>query len=197
MNIEGGWRGAGIYPMDPFKVLEKLPKSTIQRPITPSSQPETTSAFENVLLEDSSIDANALHSANTILKEMLLTKEHLQTPARKYVPRLASTAEWLLAENVILKLELTNLKTLLNNRKLREGAKRLILKGKIVISTKEILKLIEEAEAATKNKKKTTGRPRGRPRKIVPEETIVILEEDKNEKETSEDDSDDEDESKV
>ncbi len=128
---------------------------------------------------------------------MLLTKEHLQTPARKYVPQLASTAEWLRAENVILKLELTNLKTLLNNRKLREGAKRLILKGKIVISTKEILKLIEEAEAAMKNKKKTTGRPCGRPRKIVPEETIVILEEDKNEKETSEDDSDDEDESKV
>ena len=37
MNIEGEWRGVGIYPMNPFKMLEKLPKSTIQRPITPFS----------------------------------------------------------------------------------------------------------------------------------------------------------------
>ena len=187
-NIEGGWRGAGIYPMDPSKVLDKLPKSTIQRPNTPSSQSETASSFETVLLEGFAIDANALHSANTALKEMLLTKEALRTPARKYVPQLASTAECLLAENVILKFELANLKALMNKRKSRQGGKRLILKGKIVISTSEVLKLIEEAEAATKNKKMGTGKPRGRPSSKKP---IVILEEAKDDEDTSGDDGDD------
>ena len=55
--------------MDPLKVLDKLLKSTIQRPNTPSSQSETASSFENVLLEGSSIDANALHLAIMTLKE--------------------------------------------------------------------------------------------------------------------------------
>src|SRR5436190_3796712 len=123
-NIEGGWRGAGIYPMDPLKVINKVPKSIIQRPNTPSSQSETASSFENVLLEGSSIDANALHSVNISLKEMLLAKEALQTPAWKYILRLASMAEWLIAENVILKFELANLKALISKRKLREAGKR-------------------------------------------------------------------------
>jgi len=189
-NIEGGWRGAGIYPMNPLKVLDKLPKSAIPRPTTPSSEPKTPTSFENVLLEGSSIDASALHSLNISLKEMLLTKEPLQTPVRKYVPRLASTAEWLLAENVILKLELAKSKALLSKRKCREGGKRVILKGKIVISTTEVLKLFEEAETVSKNKKKGTGRPRGRPRKHASKETIVILEEAKKDDDASGDDGD-------
>ena len=174
--------------MDPLKVINKVPKSIIQRPNTPSSQSETASSFKNILLEGSSIDANALHSVNISLKEMLLAKEALQTPAWKYIPRLASMAEWLLTENVILKFELANMKALISKRKLREGGKRLILKGKIVISTAEILKLIEEAEAATKNKKMRTGKPRGRPSSKKP---IVILEEAKDDEETSGDDGDD------
>ena len=67
----------------------------------------------------------------------------------------------------------------------------MILKGKIVISTTEVLKLFEEVETVSKNKKKGTGRPRGRPRKGVSKETIVILEEAKDYEETSEDDNDD------
>ena len=183
--------------MNPFKMLEKLPKSTIQWPIISFSQPETTSIFENVLLKNSSIDANILHSANIILKKMLLIKEHLQMSTRKYISRLISTVEWLLAENIILKLELINFKTLLNNRKLQEDIKRLILKRKIVISIKEILKLIEETEVAMKNKKKIIDKSYERPRKIVSKETIMILEENKKEKKISENNNDDENKSKV
>ena len=84
-NTEGGWRGASIYPMDSLKVIDKVSKSIIQRPNTPSSQSETASSFENVLLKGSSIDANALHSVNIILKEKLLNKEALRQPRRRYV----------------------------------------------------------------------------------------------------------------
>jgi len=109
-----------------------------------------TNPFENILIEGFSIDANALHSANAALKDLLFVKESLQSPACKYVPHLASMAEWLLAENIILKLELKNVKALLNDRKTQKTGKRLILKGRIVISTNEVLKLFEEAEAITR-----------------------------------------------
>ena len=79
--------------MNPSKVLDKIPKSATQQTITLSSQAETTNPFENTLIEGFSIDADALHSANTVLKDLLSSKEPLQSPARKYVPRLASTAE--------------------------------------------------------------------------------------------------------
>ena len=196
-NIEGGWRGAGIYPINLFKVLDKIPKSATQLTITPFAQTETTNPFENILIEDSSINANTLHSANIALKNLLFIKEPLQSPARKYIPRLTSTAEWLLAENVILKLELKNVKTLLNDRKARKTGKRLILKGRIVISTNEVLGLFEDAEAVTQNKKKKIDRSRGRLRKNVVIESIVILEEVEDEEEIFEDDSDEEEESKL
>jgi hypothetical protein len=66
---------------------------------------------------------------------------------------------------------------MLGTRKARAAGKRLILKGKIVISTVEILTAVEECEAATLAKAtKPAGRGRGRPRKI-PAVAIVIVEE--------------------
>ena len=174
--------------------IGKILKSATQLTTISFSQAETTNPFENILIEDSSINVNTLHSANTALKDLLFIKEPLQSPARKYIPRLTSIAEWLLAENVILKLELKNVKTLLNDRKTRKTGKRLILKGRIVISTNEVLTLFEETEVATQNKKKKTDRPHERPRKNVVIELIVILEEVEDENEVSEDDSDDEEE---
>src|SRR5947207_2822319 len=155
-------------------IIGKIPKSATQLTTIPSSQAETINPFENILIEDSSINANTLHSANTALKDLLLIKEPLQSPARKYIPRLTSTAEWLLAENVILKLELKNVKTLLNDRKTRKTGKRLILKGRIVISTNEVLTLFEETEVTIQNKKKI-GRSHEKPRKNVVIESIMIL----------------------
>jgi hypothetical protein len=65
----------------------------------------------------------------------------------------------LLAENAILKLELKQTKDILGSRKAWAGGKWLVLKGKIVVSIDEILKAIEEAEIATRNKQKKTSRP--------------------------------------
>src|SRR5947207_944043 len=99
-TIEGEWREAGIYPINPSKILDKIPKSMIQLRVMLFSQVETTNPFENILLEGFSIDANILYSANIMSKDLLFSKELLQSPARKYIPRLTSTAERLLAENV-------------------------------------------------------------------------------------------------
>jgi DDE superfamily endonuclease len=194
-NIKAGWRGAGIYPMDPSKVLQKLPQVTPEstRPSTPTNaaatipaQPITAEDLFNVLPDGhSSIDATTLHAVTTALNDLVRTKQALHTPARKFIPRLASTTQWLLAENAILKLELQQTKAVLGGRKVRTGGKRLVLKGKIVMSTEEILKAIEEAEAATQVRTGRgrgrprgnvgTGRPRGRPRKNAPAVPIVTV----------------------
>ena len=162
-----------------------------QLTVTPFSQVETTNPFENILLEGFSIDVNILYSANIMSKDLLFIKELLQSPTRKYIPRLTSTAERLLAENVNLKLELKNVRTLLNDRKTRKIGKRPVLKGRIVISTNKVLTLFEKIEAATQNKKKI-GKSCGRSRKNVVIESIVISEEVENEERVSGDDDDEE-----
>ena len=192
-NIQGGWRGAGIYPINPWKVLVKISRSTSPQDQRPSDGNTLTSIITesatpfDVLSDDSSINATALHSANTALNDLVRTKQLLHTPARKFIPRLASTTEWLLAENAILRLELKKCMDMLGSRKARKIGKRLALKGQIVISTEEILKAIEEAEAATQNKQKKTGRPRGRLRKNASVAPIVTLEEESKSSDEEED----------
>src|SRR5438876_7765544 len=82
-TIEGEWHGEGIYPINPSKILDKIPKSVIQLTVTLFSQVETTNPFENILLEGFSIDANILYSANIMSKDLLFIKELLQSPTCK------------------------------------------------------------------------------------------------------------------
>src|SRR5947207_13394917 len=89
-TIEEEWRGAGIYSINSFKILDKIPKSMIQLRVTLFSQVETTNSFENIFLKDFSIDANILYSANIMSKNLLFIKELLQSSIYKYIPRLTS-----------------------------------------------------------------------------------------------------------
>jgi hypothetical protein len=186
--------------MNPSKVLDELTSRQIQQPdistiptvvivYIATGTAESCKPFKNILTDNSAINAIALHSANTALNDLIRINQPLHTPARKFIPRLASTTKWLLAENVILRVELQKSNDLLGARKARGGGKRLVLKGKIVVSTEEILKLIQEAEAATEAKGKKSGKPRGWPRKnpVVP---VVTLEECKDDEEASESDPD-------
>jgi hypothetical protein len=132
-NIKSGWKGTRIYPMDPSKVLNKISQSTVESQPTVShsynlrGQSQSISTTEHLfnILRDgqSSIDATAFHSTNTALVKLVRMKQPLHTPAQKFVPWLISTAEWLLAENAILTLELKQSKDVLGVRKVREGGK--------------------------------------------------------------------------
>ena len=102
-NIQGGWRGAGIYPMNPARVLDQFtPSASVDSSLQSEMGQDITPSFNNTLLADTPFDATVLHSANTALVDLLHTNQALNTPAQKYIPRLASTVEWLLAENIIL-----------------------------------------------------------------------------------------------
>jgi len=120
--------------MDPSKVINKIFRSKTTSPI--SSTNDTSITLIEIIsteelfdiLEDinASIDVRALHSATIALNDLVHTKQALHTLARKFILHLASITEWLLAENVILKLELKQ--------------------------CKDVLKLIKEAKAVTQNK---------------------------------------------
>jgi hypothetical protein len=188
-NVQGGWHGSGIYPLNPLKVLQKLPAPKKSAAAAMPSEIDSTIAlsFDTVLLEDSPINPVILRSANQTLNEILIINQPLNTPARKYIPRLAAMVEQLLAENTLLQYEVKRCTDVLGARKTRQGGKRMILNGAVVISTEEFYLAILAAEEATKKKKKIpTGKPRGRPRKNEPKASKVVVEELEDSEEESE-----------
>jgi hypothetical protein len=65
------------------------------------------------------------------------------------------------SKNTLLRRELIEARELLRVRKERKKGKRVAIKGKLVFNTKEILELVEEAEAEAskgKSKKRQTRR---------------------------------------
>ena len=70
-----------------------------------------------------------------------------------------STSERLRAETKILKRQLQQTREVLGARKFRKSGKRLAIKGKFLVSTEEIQKMVAEAEKKTREKKKRKVRP--------------------------------------
>ena len=156
-NINGGWRGAGLFPRNPSRVLSQIyssPSATHVSLSSPSNGVDASVVLDTMLLTSSPPDAIILHSANIVLNELVWNNKSLPTPARKYVPRLTSTAEQLRAENTILRHENDELKSVLSARKQRLSGKRVVLEGKVLVSTSEIHQKLLECETATKEKKK-------------------------------------------
>jgi hypothetical protein len=149
LNVEAGWRGAGLFPLDRTKVLRRLP-----RPITPPpTEPmKISTPFDTIT--SSPPDSTSLHTANIALNQLVATRKPLHTPARKYVNRLANTAERQHAEISILRRERDELRQVLSARKERLSGKRLILKGKSVVTSWEIQMAIAAKEKETVDRKK-------------------------------------------
>src|SRR6266496_167219 len=141
-NIQGGWHGSSIYPLNSLKVLNKLPPSQDSNQLTIP----LPSAIDNI-------------TANIALKVLLTNNQPLNTPAHKYTKQLTNTVECLLAENMVLQYEVKMMKDILGKRKTRESGKRMILKGVQVISKIGFYEKIKICEEATKKKKMSTGRP--------------------------------------
>jgi hypothetical protein len=189
-NIHSGWRGAGIYPLCPEKVLDKLPQRSTITPLQSENDEVIILPFDEALKEDSPIDSEHIRSANIVLKELIIEKKPLNTPARKYIPGLGAAVEYLLAENKLLHHEVKACKDVLGARKTRKTGKRMKLEGAVVLSLQEYFEAARDCEAVTKAKKKPiskpTGKPRGRPRKNVIKKPEVEEEEEEDELEALE-----------
>ncbi|TKA64438.1 hypothetical protein B0A49_10136 [Cryomyces minteri] len=156
-SILGGWRGAGLVPLSPMTVLDKLPSrsaTTDSPPHTPLEQPD----LDLSLLHSSPPDGTELREANALLNSTLESTKEVPSSVQRYTERMTRFAESKHSENVTLRKQVEEQEKLLDMRKARKKGKRIALKGRFVFSTEEVLEIAKEAEAKLSSKK-----PRGRP----------------------------------
>ena len=135
-NLKAGWKGAGLIPLDPNKILDKLPKrtdSTLTQPETPRNEVN----LDLSLLNSSPPDGTQLREANKLLVSALEETAGLSDSVRRYTARLTTMAESTHAELITARKELESVKKILNTRKKRRKGKRVALEGKFVFLHKK------------------------------------------------------------
>ena len=145
-NILAGWKGAGLMPLSPISVLEKLSpisSTSTAAPGTPSLQ----RGFDLSLLESSPPDGTEPRETNALLLSTLQNIETVPERARRYTERMTRAYEMTHNELVTARKQIAEQEKLLNTRKKRKKGKRVALKGKFVFSTEEILEIAQAAEA--------------------------------------------------
>ena len=101
LNIEGAWRGAGLSPFNPQKILRKVISATPPpQSRTPSPSLFTRSPFHQVTSSPS--EPSILRSANAALNQ-LISNASLPTPAKIFVHRLTNATEQFQTDLIIQK----------------------------------------------------------------------------------------------
>jgi hypothetical protein len=148
-NIKAAWKGAGLIPLNRFKVLNHLAdgKTTTPKPPTKRFRPTT-------LITSSPPNGAEFFEKNRLLRTKLSRRQPLDTPSRKHVVELTTTAERLAAQVSILRTETAAQSAVLGARRKRNSGKRAVLKGKFIVRAEEILKGVQAAERQTAQKKR-------------------------------------------
>jgi hypothetical protein len=106
----------------------------------------TPNDLDRSLLDSSPPEGTELREATSLVNR-IVRSSNIETPVKRYIKRLGVAFERTTSENTLLRKELTKAKELLRVRKERKKGKRVVVKGKFVFNTKEILELVKEAEA--------------------------------------------------
>lgn len=163
-SIESSFRASGIYPLSPITILSTLRMPTSTPPTTPP--PITTPTdLDRSLLDSSPPEGTELREA-TLLVNSIVRSSTLETPVKRYIERSGAAFERTVSEVALLRKENAEYRELSRVRKERKKGKRVAIKGKFVFNTKEILEVVEKAEAeASKGK----SRKRRTTKVITPE----------------------------
>lgn len=106
-NIQSAWRGAGLLPFNPLKVIrESAPTPIQQRATTPDTQFE----IFNTSFENSSPVLEHIEEANQLLSNVLDSQNILNTPTTRYIKRLATTTAKKQHQLLIKQREIDNLR---------------------------------------------------------------------------------------
>ena len=130
---------------------------------TPSTTPPpitTPKDLDRSLLDSSPPEGTELREATSLVNRIVRSST-LETPVKRYIERSGAALERTTSENALLRKEVTEARELLRVRKERKKGKRVVVKGKFVFNTKEILELVEEAEVEAsrgKSKKRRIAR---------------------------------------
>jgi hypothetical protein len=164
-NILGGFRGTGIHPFLPRKVLRRVASiSPEPEPEFPSSTPPNPLIpFNEAVLTDSPADFNAIRRADDALITLLESGNLLPSPVKQYVGHLTRSRMRLHALNMIVETENADIKAVLHARKRPLSGKRRVIDGKHLMTVAELIGVCE-AEEVTKQKKvrKGTRKRKGR-----------------------------------
>lgn len=152
-NILGGFRGTGIHPFLPTKVLRHIasspPPEAQSRPSTP---PNHLTPFNEAVFTDSPTDFNAVQCANVVLITLLDSDKPLPSPAKRFVRHITRSHMRLQARNTILEKENADQKAVLGGRKRPLSGKRLVIDGKHLMTAAELVG-VRAAEEVTKQRK--------------------------------------------
>jgi hypothetical protein len=114
----------------------------------------TPNNLDRSLLDSSPPEGTELREATSLVNSIVRSST-LETPVKWYIERSGAAFERTTSENTLLRKENAEFRELLRVRKQRKKGKRVAVKGKFVFNTKEILELVEKAEAeASKGKAK-------------------------------------------
>jgi len=153
-NIESAWRGAGLVPFSPQRIIRSIRSN---QPATPPIRPQTPTEYNilnQVFVNSSPPDTTILLKANQVLNTALEARTVLNTPITRYVQKLADETVRLNTCAVIQQRDTDNLRTIVKSRKTRSMGKRAALQGQFHISTAELHAAVEAAEEETKSKGK-------------------------------------------
>jgi hypothetical protein len=160
-NVFGSWKGAGLSPFNPRKVIQRITPNTPLPASPPLPATAITTPYDIVFITSSPADADALQTANTALKEAVRS---LGSPIQNYIDRVSVRLQRLEARVVVLEDEKNKAEGILSHRSRRESGKRGILKDLHSVALPEVLEKvrIEEKkveERKSKGKKKSTTEP--------------------------------------
>src|SRR5579864_7569325 len=98
----------------------------------------STPSFEGLIINSPIVDAASLDTINSKLSQLAI-EDAINAPIHRVVPRVMLQNNQALAENLILKHRLAEIEKIICARQECKNGKRMVLKGKNVISTWEIL----------------------------------------------------------
>jgi hypothetical protein len=144
-SIESSFRASGIYPLSPITILSTLRMPTSTPPTTPPTI-TTPNDLDRTLLDSSPPEGTELREA-TSLVNTIVRSSTLETPVKRYIERSRASFGRTTSEIALLRKEIAEYRELLRVRRERKKGKRESIKEKFVFNTREILELVEEAEA--------------------------------------------------
>ena len=186
LNIRSGWRAAGLIPFVPERVLANLLLQAVELPYTPHNS-TLVSSLDLSVLRSSPPDGTELRHVNSVFNSTMANSNSPASPVQRYAKRMTRLVESQNTELTILRKEVKEYKEILETRKKRTKGKRIKLQGEFVFSTKEVLKIVREAEL-----KSTAKKPHGRPCKRPIEEVEEVEEEEEEEIDSSNSESESE-----
>jgi hypothetical protein len=170
-----------LYPLNPVKILNNIPRSFISQSDKNSSN--ITEIGDISLTSCTITDITTtpiLQSVHTKINHLVMMNA-INTPVRRLIPQLNMAHEIALASNKIMKMQLKEIQDVLGARKERQSGKRKILKGHNLVSTKEFEEKIAECEKKTKKSRQPRKRNIKKDRPLT-----VIVDDEKEENEDNE-----------